>query len=86
MKDSPDSSVIRAVRIAHDAGIKVVIMPGRGDSCKEATIKWMKKYDVPFDLGEAAVEELTSVLYSNYLEYNISYVPLKQETSHFSAR
>lgn len=49
MKDSPDHNVIRAVKIAHDAGIKVIIMSGRGDTAKDATIRWMKKYDVPFD-------------------------------------
>lgn len=49
MKDSPDASVIRAVKIAHDAGIKVIIMSGRGDTAKEATIRWMEKYNVPWD-------------------------------------
>lgn len=49
MMDTPDPSVIRAVNIAHDAGIKVIIMSGRKEMCREDTIAWMDKYGVSYD-------------------------------------
>lgn len=39
-----------------------------------------KRYNTPQGLGEAPVEDITSVLHFNYLKGNISYHPLKQET------
>lgn len=45
-----------------------------------------KRYNTPQGLGEAPVEDITSVLHFNYLKGSISYHPLKQETSHLSVR
>lgn len=39
-----------------------------------------KRYNTPQGLGEAPVEDITSVLHFNYLKGSISYCPLKQET------
>ena len=45
-----------------------------------------KRYNTPQGLGVAPVEELASGLHFNYMNGSLSYVPSKQETSHFNAR
>ena len=45
-----------------------------------------KRYNTPQGLGVAPVEELASGLHFNYVKGSLSYVPSKQETSHFSVR
>lgn len=47
--DNPHEDIIRLVQLEAATGTKVIIMSGREDSCKEDTISWLEKYDVPFD-------------------------------------
>lgn len=47
--DLPHEDIIRSVQLEAAAGTKVIIMSGREDSCKDDTIRWLEKYDVPFD-------------------------------------
>lgn len=47
--DKPNTPVIEAVKMAHAAGVKIIIMSGREDRCKEASIEWMTDNGIPFD-------------------------------------
>lgn len=47
--DTPHEDIIRLVQLEAATGTKVIIMSGREDCCKEDTIRWLEKYDVPFD-------------------------------------
>lgn len=49
MMDAPDPSVIKAVQIAHNAGISIIIMSGRKNICRDDTISWMNNHNVPYD-------------------------------------
>lgn len=49
MGDKTNDAVIHAVRCAHAAGVKIIIMSGREDVCKEHSIKWMENHSIPFD-------------------------------------
>ena len=48
--DLPNMKVIRMAKILKSKGFKIFIFSGRSDQTKEATEKWLEKYDVPFDL------------------------------------
>ena len=48
--DKPNSSVIEMTRILKDKGFGIVILSGRLKTTKDATRKWLKKFDVPFDI------------------------------------
>lgn len=47
--DDPDPVVIRAVNAAHADGITVIMMSGRGETCRGATIEWLTEHGVKFD-------------------------------------
>lgn len=50
----PEDPVIEQVatllKIMHTAGYRVVLMTGRDESCREDTVNWMAKHDLPFDI------------------------------------
>ena len=48
--DTPRWHVINMVQLLHKSGVKIVIASGRDNVCRQLTIDWMKKFDVPFDL------------------------------------
>ena len=47
-QDTPIQWVIDAVRRLYDAGWTVVMMSGRGEQSKEATVAWLEKHGVPY--------------------------------------
>lgn len=47
--DTVNTPVVDAVRIAHKAGYKIIIMSGRKDSCKQASMEWMDEHNIPYD-------------------------------------
>jgi len=48
--DKPIWKVIEVVRQYHNAGYKIIIITGRLEKLKEATIEQLNKYDIPFDI------------------------------------
>ena len=48
-EDDPIQHVIDVVHALRNAGYKIVVMSGRDEVCKEDTILWLKKHDIPFD-------------------------------------
>ena len=49
-KDLPNPPVITTAKLFHQNGYKIYIFSGRSEKIKEATVQWLKKYDVPYDL------------------------------------
>lgn len=50
LDDAPDTEIILSVLAESKyLGRKVIIMSGRHETCKDDTIKWLEKYNVPFD-------------------------------------
>ncbi len=49
-EDLPNSPVIKTANLFHQNGFKIYIFSGRSEKIKEATVQWLKKYDVPYDL------------------------------------
>tara|TARA_Y100000034_G_C6601507_1_gene261693 strand:- start:61 stop:522 length:462 start_codon:yes stop_codon:yes gene_type:complete len=48
--DQPNLPVIKMAQMLHSQGFEVIICSGRSDKTKDATIDWLKKHDVPFDI------------------------------------
>jgi|TARA_R110000803_G_scaffold61444_1_gene121246 acid phosphatase class B len=48
--DKPNESVIKMVQLLKSDGHRIVIFSGRSKGTKEATTKWLNKFDVPFDV------------------------------------
>lgn len=48
-EDDPFWHVIESVQAHARDGYKIVIMSGRDEVSREATIKWLEKHDIPFD-------------------------------------
>ena len=46
--DEPNYPVISMARLYYDAGYRIMIFSGRNDRSFDATVDWLKKYDVPF--------------------------------------
>ena len=46
--DLPNFPVIHTLQTLHKAGFKIVIFSGRSKLTKEATVKWLNKFEVPF--------------------------------------
>ena len=47
--DEPNYPVISMAQLYHKDGYRIVIFSGRNDRSFDATVDWLKKYDVPFD-------------------------------------
>lgn len=47
--DEPNGAVIAVLKAMKNDGYGIAIFSGRSDRTKEATIKWLKKHDVPYD-------------------------------------
>lgn len=47
-EDLPVATVIDAVRAAHNAGYRILVLSGRSDSCFDETREWLEKHGVPF--------------------------------------
>ena len=48
--DEPNTPVIKMAQLLHSQGYKIVIFSGRSKATKDATIDWLNKHNVPFDL------------------------------------
>lgn len=48
--DTPNWPVVESFQVFKQAGFRMVIFSGRSDSTKEATLAWLKEYDIEFDL------------------------------------
>ncbi len=48
-KDRPNLPVIESIKALKAQGYFIYIFSARGDIVKGKTIKWLKKYDIPFD-------------------------------------
>jgi hypothetical protein len=46
--DLPNQPVIDTLKQLHNAGFMIVIFSGRSKATKDATVKWLAKYDVPY--------------------------------------
>ena len=46
----PNIQTIKTANLFHQNGFKVYIFSGRSESTKDATIKWLKKYEIKYDL------------------------------------
>jgi len=46
--DLPNDPVIYTLQLLHKAGHNIIIFSGRSKATKDATIKWLAKYDVPY--------------------------------------
>lgn len=47
--DRPDKSVIRVVQIL-SRELKIVVLTGRDEVCRQATLQWLEEHHVPCDL------------------------------------
>jgi hypothetical protein len=47
--DIPNERVIQMARLLSNNGNWITILSGRSEITKDATIKWLKKFNVPFD-------------------------------------
>ena len=48
--DDPNTPVIKMAQMLKSQGFMIVIFSGRSKATKDATIKWLDKNDVPFDV------------------------------------
>jgi len=48
--DVPNTPVVTMARLLKSQGYTIVIFSGRSKATKDATNKWLKKYDVPCDV------------------------------------
>ena len=48
--DEPNHSVIKMAQVLSESNHTIVILSGRSAVTKEATIEWLKQYDVPYDV------------------------------------
>jgi len=48
--DKPNKGVIVIAQYLYRAGIKILILSGRSEKTHLATIEWLQKYEVPYDL------------------------------------
>ena len=48
--DQPNLPVVWLAQTMFDKGFRVVIFSGRSDITKDATLKWLDKHDIKFDL------------------------------------
>ena len=48
--DEPNVAVIEVLKALKKENYRIVIFSGRSDRTKEATIEWLKKYEVSYDL------------------------------------
>jgi len=48
--DEPKESVIEMARVLSSAGHKIAILSGRSKATKQATMEWLDKHEVPFDV------------------------------------
>ena len=46
--DLPNDPVIYTLQLLHKAGHNIIIFSGRSKATKDATMKWLKQYDVPY--------------------------------------
>ena len=47
--DTPNIPVIKILKSLKDKGFKISILSGRLETTMNATLKWLKKYDINFD-------------------------------------
>jgi len=48
--DEPKESVIEMARVLSSAGHKIAILSGRSKATKQATMEWLDKHEVPFNV------------------------------------
>lgn len=48
--DKPNHPVIKMSQLLKQQGFRIVILSGRLKTTKDATIEWLNKFDVPFDV------------------------------------
>ncbi len=48
--DKPNLPVIKMAQLLKQQGFRIVILSGRLKTTKDATVQWLKKFDVPFDV------------------------------------
>lgn len=49
MEDAPIPHIVELVRLLHSSGIKIIIMSGRTDGCKDLTEQWLIEHAIPYD-------------------------------------
>jgi len=48
-EDTLDEYVAYLVNLFYEAGLEIIIMSGRDDSCRDATANWLMKHNVPYE-------------------------------------
>jgi phosphoglycolate phosphatase-like HAD superfamily hydrolase len=78
-KDSPNTSVIETIKALKLTGYQIHIFSARGDIVRDKTIKWLSKYDVPYD--QLTMREMNSFTPDEELKKSwlLSYYPNYKE-------
>jgi hypothetical protein len=48
-RDTVKHATAEAVRVFHRAGYAIILLSGREESCRDLTIGWLQRNDIPFD-------------------------------------
>ena len=48
--DKPNNAVIRMAQVLHETGHRIAIFSGRSKGTKVATMEWLNKYNVPYNI------------------------------------
>lgn len=47
--DEPINEIVGILDMANHAGIKIVLCTGRDEKCRQDTIDWLNKHEIPYD-------------------------------------
>ena len=47
-EDNPDSVICNILQMHHDQGYRVILMSGRDEVCREQTMDWLDRYEIPY--------------------------------------
>ena len=48
-QDTVKHATAEAVRVFHRAGYAIILLSGREESCRELTLEWLRRNEIPFD-------------------------------------
>lgn len=48
-EDDPNLPIVELCKRLHTTGLRIVVCTGRTDDCREQTVCWLNKYQIPFD-------------------------------------
>ena len=78
--DEPNTPVITMAQLLHSQGYKIVILSGRSARTQDATIDWLKQYNVPYDdLYMRPTDKKSHFMPDNMLKQNWLFTTLKDD-------